>query len=120
MQDPFEKIIQNWKLYVEKACQNAIAARSILQEIKPIFKDDNLLIFEVANTIAEKEIKDVMNPLLHLIHSETNVKFRYEIKINQRSPKESRIIDPDEKFKKMLETNPSLLSFKQQLNLSII
>ncbi|MFA6867937.1 MAG: DNA polymerase III subunit gamma/tau [Bacteroidales bacterium] len=120
VQDPFEKIIQNWKLYVEKACQNAIAARSILQEIKPIFKDDNLLIFEVANTIAEKEIKDVMNPLLHLIHSETNVKFRYEIKINQRSPKESRIIDPDEKFKKMLETNPSLLSFKQQLNLSII
>lgn len=119
-QDPIEKLTQNWKNYVEKATPNAIAARMLLNEQKITIKGENKLIFEVANTIAEKEIKDVMTPLLQIIHTETKIKYQYEIVVNQSIRTESKIIDPDEKFKKMLAHNPELLSFKQQLNLSII
>ncbi|HOS15420.1 MAG TPA: DNA polymerase III subunit gamma/tau [Bacteroidales bacterium] len=120
LQDPLEKLTQNWKSYVEKATPNAIAARMLLNEQKITIKGEDKLFFEVANTIAEKEIKDVMTSLIQIIHTETKIKYQYEILVNQSIRTESKIIDPDEKFKKMLTNNPELLTFKQQLNLSII
>lgn len=118
--DPTELLTKNWVKYVEKATPNAIAARMLLNEEIPLIKEDNKLIFEVANSIAEKEIKDNINNLLQIIYAETNVKYSYEIRIDHNKKIESKIIDPDEKFKKMYESNPSLLQFKQQLNLNII
>lgn len=116
--DPLELLTTNWKKLVEKATPNAIAARMLLNEQKPVIKDDKL-IFEAANSIAEKEMKDAMLPLLQIIHSETGVRYSYSIQINQARTIETKIIDPDEKFKKMIETNPALLLMKQKLNLSI-
>ncbi|MDY0015068.1 MAG: DNA polymerase III subunit gamma/tau [Bacteroidales bacterium] len=117
--DAIELLTKNWVKYVEKATPNAIAARMLLNEEVPLIKDENKLMFEVANSIAEKEIKDNINNLLQIIYAETNVKYSYEIHIDHNKKIESKIIDPDEKFKKMNESNPSLLTFKQQLNLNI-
>lgn len=117
--DATELLTKNWMKYVEKATPNAIAARMLLNEEVPLIKDENKLMFEVANSIAEKEIKDIINNLLQIIYTETNIKYTYEIQIDHNKKIESKIIDPDEKFKKMNESNPSLLTFKQQLNLNI-
>lgn len=119
VKDALEMLTQNWEKYVEKATPNAIAARMLLNEQVPLIKNENTLFFEVANSIAEKEMKDNINNLLQIIHNETKVKYTYEIQVNHDKKTESKIIDPDEKFKKMNETNPAILTFKQQLNLNI-
>ncbi len=116
--DPVEFLTQNWKKLVEKATPSAIAARMLLNEQVPLIKEEKL-IFEVANSIAEKEIKDAMLPLLHILYNETGIKYTFTIQINHTKKIETKIIDPDEKFKKMIETNPAILLFKQKLNLSI-
>jgi hypothetical protein len=40
-----------------KSNSNAIAARMLLNEEVPLIKDENKLMFEVANSIAEKKSK---------------------------------------------------------------
>jgi DNA polymerase III subunit gamma/tau len=117
--DPVDKLTQHWIKYVEKATPNSITARMLLNEQLPLIKEENLY-FEVANSIAEKEVKDAMLSLLQVIQTETGVKYSYSIQINHAKKMEAKIIIPEEKFKKMNDTNPALLSLKQKLNLSII
>ncbi|NLJ82249.1 MAG: DNA polymerase III subunit gamma/tau [Bacteroidales bacterium] len=116
--DPFELLTQNWKSYVEKATTNAIAARSLLNEQTPVIKE-NKLIVEVANTIGEKEIKNVIGSLIQIIEAEIGIKYDYDIHVNPHIKTTPKIIDPDEKYKVMLDENPNLQVFKQNLNLSI-
>ncbi len=117
-QDPIELITENWKTYVENATPNSYAARMLLNNQPPVIKEDKLY-FEVANSIAEKEIKNVMPALLRIISTETDINFTYNIAINSEIKTHTTIIDPDEKFKKMAESNNNLFTLKQNLNLNI-
>ncbi len=116
--DPIELITENWTTYIEKATPTSYTARMLLNNELPIIKEDKLY-FKVANSTAEKEIKDIMPHLLGILHSETGVNFTFNIAIDPEIKTESKIIDPNEKFKKMIEINPDILTLKQNLNLNI-
>ncbi len=90
----------------------------MLNEQTPVIKE-NKLIVEAANTIGEKEIKNVIGSLIQIIEAEIGIKYDYDIHVNPHIKTIPKIIDPDEKYKVMLDENPNLQAFKQNLNLSI-
>lgn len=90
-----------------------------LSKNQPVLENNNIIL-TIENKLQEGQIKEIRNYIVNFLKSKMNVPFRIttniEVKENSDQP---LIYGGNEKFKVLLQKNPSLKNFVKTLNLDV-
>ena len=112
------RLKNEWGTIVRTNCGNNLAAASLLMDTKNITFKDETVTFRVANDLAEHNINDVLPTLKAAMRAITGIQYNFAFEhVEVEHP--ARLINPEEKFQKLCETNPELKNFKEMLGLAI-
>ena len=120
---PFTKedLKASWKNYATKiGLEGKHNLSSILKEKTPTICDDFVLELVLNNKVQEEVFnEEKLNILGFLKKSLINNSIQLNIKIKELEKQEIKAYTPEEKFKEMVEKNPSLLKMKDQFGLEL-
>lgn len=109
-----------WKKYARSIETNNPRLYSILTYTEPIIIDDNHIDFHVNNSLQSEEMSQSKNSVTLYLRSELNNQaLELNIVVMESAPAVKRYYTPQDKFNRMVEKNPALGSFKQQLSLEL-
>ena len=107
-----------WESVIHTHCGNNLAASSLLMDTKHIRIEGQTITISVANEVAESNIRDALPTLKPALIALTGLDYQFDFE--QTAPvRTARIINPEEKFRKLCELNPELKAFKDTLGLAI-
>jgi len=119
--DTFSEIqlLARWKDFGDQLKQNnELNMFSIVNANKPILKS-NEIIFELPNSLMQEQFGVVKAKLLNFLRTELN---NYSIQIKTvvvETEKKKYIYTPQEKFTKLVESNPNVMLLKNKFGLNI-
>ena len=107
-----------WESIIRTHCGNNLAAISLLMDKQRIRIEGQTITISVANEVAECNIHDALPILKPALHALTGLDYQFDFE--QTAPTHTaKIINPEEKFRKLCELNPELKAFKETLGLAI-
>jgi DNA polymerase-3 subunit gamma/tau len=107
-----------WEEIIRTHCGNNLAAASLLMDMKSISIQGQTITISVANDVAERNIHDALPTLKPALQALTGLNYQFDF-VQTESVHTAKIINPEEKFKKLCEINPELKAFKETLGLAI-
>ncbi|NIJ46514.1 hypothetical protein FHR24_003002 [Wenyingzhuangia heitensis] len=113
------QLVEQWNYFGNKLKQDGeLNMFSIVNANKPVLKNGEI-IFALPNLLMEEQFGAVRSRLLNYLRQELN---NYGIQIKTvvvQSEKKKYIYTPQEKFKKLVESNPNVLLLKNKFGLNI-
>ncbi|NJB82987.1 hypothetical protein [Wenyingzhuangia aestuarii] len=112
-------MVEKWEVFGEKLKQEGqLNMFSIVNANKPTLKN-NEIIFALPNMLMEEQFGAIRSKLLNFLRTELN---NYSIQLKTvviESEKKKYIYTPQEKFRKLVETNPNVMLLKNKFGLNI-
>lgn len=113
------QLIEKWKVFSNKLKEDSeLNMFSILNANRPILKKEEV-VFELPNSLMEEQFGVIKSRLLNFLRTELN---NYGIQIKTQvveTEKKRYIYTPQEKFTKLVESNPHVLLLKNKFGLNI-
>jgi DNA polymerase-3 subunit gamma/tau len=114
-----EKLEKVWTYYTESIAGQYPNFYSILSTRKPVLKENFILELQIDNKAQEITLHERKGDLLDFLRSELqNSKILLE-PILIETTTQSKPYTPEERFKAMADKNPSLMAFKEKLDLEL-
>lgn len=115
-----EEVLQAWNNFAEQIQKEKPAHFSLMQVYKPILKENNSIVIQYEGQIQVELFSEIKKDLLTYLKKSLgslNIEIIEEIVDKIEDNGKPRLYTPDDKFRFMVERNPTLLRLKQQLNL---
>lgn len=112
------KLKSQWTDIVKTHCSHNLAAVSLLMEKEKVEIKNDCITFKISNDVAERNIRDTLAALKPALYEMTGISYRFAF-IMEETEHAVRIINPEEKFRKLCELNPELKYLKETLGLAI-
>jgi DNA polymerase-3 subunit gamma/tau len=115
-----EEVLNAWESYAASIEKSKPAHFSLMQTYKPKLKDDNTIIVGFEGQIQIELFSEIKKDVITYFKKQLgtlNINITEEIVEAVEENGKPRLYTPDDKFRFMAERNPTLIRFKQQLNL---
>jgi DNA polymerase-3 subunit gamma/tau len=112
-----EALTAAWNKFAEALKTEDARLFGILSSHTPGIKDETKIIFSIGNALQKEPLQKELSRLLqHLRNELENGKIEIEITLTEKN-ETGKAYSNEDKFAQMCRKNPSLMTFKQQLNL---
>jgi hypothetical protein len=109
-----------WLKGIAKICKHSDNLRSNLQGRKPILKEDFNIEVIADSRVIENELRELKQNITDYLRKDLNNDFiQLSTKLADIKEQNDKAYFPDEIYKKMVEKNPELKNFRDQLDLEI-
>lgn len=113
-----EKMHSVWLQYAEKIQEKAPRLNHVFSVNKPKLINETELLLKLENQNLANAVNSIITELIPFLKKELNNKnISLKIKVEEKPKSEEVPYTNEEKFKKMVESNPALFDLKDQLNL---
>ena len=112
------KLKSRWTEIIKAHCSHNLAAVSLMMEKEKVEIKGGRITFRISNDVAERNIRDTLSALKPALYEMTGISYDFDF-VMEETEHVARIINPEEKFRKLCELNPELKYLKDTLGLAI-